>query len=552
MIFFRNLAMITLLMVPTLIVTAQPTGYLEVVGSVQQLGKNLEGATITVMRGNEQVDLLNSNSGGRFIVNLDLNSAYTIQYSKKGSFSKSVDFDTRVPKELEGQIFSLKYKIDLIPNPENAEEPESLQKAVAKYAFSDMYDDFTYDPNYTTARKVENEKIKQEVKVQLEKQRQEEAKVAAKARADSLTRVNDLKAEQAKLLAEEAKRKKEEEAKAKELEREQMRLAAIEKARQDSILQRQVAEEQARLKAEAKAKADSIAKAEVEERARLAAEEKARKEAEAVALAAARERERLDAVEKARKEAEEKERLAAEEKARKEAEEKARVEADAQAKREAEEKSRIEAEARAKAEADERARLAAEAKARKEAEEKARLDADAKARAEAESRANAEAEEKARLLAEEKARFEAQKQAKMEADSLAKAEEEARLAQADAVRQQALKDAEEKRRRDIEAQKEALAKTGQMVRDTTKTSPTASSELPEVVKDYPEGISEETITENNRTIYRTILKKSTTQEVFSKVVYNWGGVYYFKGNTNMTEANFNAELRRFRESLENK
>jgi hypothetical protein len=35
---------------------AQATGYLEVVGSVSQMGKNLEGATITVMKGNEKID----------------------------------------------------------------------------------------------------------------------------------------------------------------------------------------------------------------------------------------------------------------------------------------------------------------------------------------------------------------------------------------------------------------------------------------------------------------------------------------------------------------
>ena len=88
---------------------AQAIGYLEVVGSVSQLGKNLEGATITVMRGNEKIDQVTTNNGGRFIVNLELNSSYVIIYNKNGSFSKSVEFDTKVPDDLQSQIFSLKH-----------------------------------------------------------------------------------------------------------------------------------------------------------------------------------------------------------------------------------------------------------------------------------------------------------------------------------------------------------------------------------------------------------------------------------------------------------
>jgi hypothetical protein len=106
--------------------------------------------------------------------------------------------------------------------------------------------------------------------------------------------------------------------------------------------------------------------------------------------------------------------------------------------------------------------------------------------------------------------------------------------------------------REIEAQKEALAKASQPVRDTTKSSPTAANALPTIDKDYPEGISDETITENNRTIYRTVIKRSTSQDVFSKVVYSWGGVFYFKGNANVTEANFNSELKRAKDQLKDK
>ena len=54
-------------------IKAQDKGYLEVVGSVNQDKKALEGAEISVMRGNEVVETLLTNSKGNFIVNLELN-----------------------------------------------------------------------------------------------------------------------------------------------------------------------------------------------------------------------------------------------------------------------------------------------------------------------------------------------------------------------------------------------------------------------------------------------------------------------------------------------
>ena len=78
---------------------------------------------------------------------------------------------------------------------------------------------------------------------------------------------------------------------------------------------------------------------------------------------------RLEAEEQARLEAEQKAKQEAEEKARLEAEEQARLEAE-KARLEAEEQARLEAEEQAKKEAEEQARLAAIAKAKKEAEDK--------------------------------------------------------------------------------------------------------------------------------------------------------------------------------------
>jgi L-ribulose-5-phosphate 3-epimerase UlaE len=75
--------------------------------------------------------------------------------------------------------------------------------------------------------------------------------------------------------------------------------------------------------------------------------------------------------------------------------------------------------------------------------------------------------------------------------------------------------------------------------------------LPALKKEYPEGMSDETITESNRTIYRTIVKLASKQEVYSKVVYSYG-VFYFKENTSISQSTYDTDLKRIRESLKGK
>ena len=204
--FLKRIALSLLMVFSGLnLVLAQGTGYLEVVGSVLQSGKGLEGAELTVMKGNEKVDLVSTNPSGKFIVNLELNQGYIVIFTKNGSITKTVEIDTKVPEEYKDQIFSYKFKLDLFQKVEGVEEPEGISKPVAKIAFSDGIDNFDYDVNYTSARKSELEKVKQEMQAELAKKKQAEELARAKAKADSLAKVNEDRAAQAKALAEAAR-----------------------------------------------------------------------------------------------------------------------------------------------------------------------------------------------------------------------------------------------------------------------------------------------------------------------------------------------------------
>ncbi len=460
---------------------AQEDGYLEVIGSVLQEGKGLEGADITIMKGNEKFDNVMTSTGGKFIVNLQFGFDYTLVFSKNGSVTKSVLVNTKIPDAEKKQIFSFKFKMDLFKTPENALQPKEADKPVAKLAFSDDYADFDYDPEYSKTRKAELEGVK--VKMEAEAKKQDEAKKVAveKARQDSSANVRakqlaelKLKQEQEKVTQDSitkekavqaqyaaqaaAKRKTEQDsivaaenkAKAVEAARIVRQNAVndsiarvVEKSRQDSIL---AAKEKMRMEQMAmeKARQDSIANDRQLKLAQVAIE-KSRQDS------IARENEKLRqlqlAQEKARKDSLENVRIKQEQLAAIAKADREKFAADSTAK--SNEQARLlalEQQAQAKATADSLAKVKAkeEADAVAAAKEKARLDAIAKA-------ARDKSVADSLVLAKEavrKAEFTKIARDKFVADSLVMAKEK--------VRQDSLATVQEKKRLDALAREERI------------------------------------------------------------------------------------------------
>ena len=229
----------------------------------------------------------------------------------------------------------------------------------------------------------------------------------------------------------------------------------------------------------------------------------------------------------------------------------------------AEDKLRAENEIKAQEKAKQDAIEAARAK--ELADAKLKADADAKAKADAEAKQAEVLKEKNRkdslaaaALAQQKA--DADAKVKAEAEAKAKADQEkASLALAEKNRQDSISaankalqdkeiaDRQAKAYAEIEAKKKMLGKAPNKTED--KPAPVAAS-VPKIIEsDYKEGVTDETIKENNRTIYRTVVKKDGSALNYQKVVYNWGGVFYFKNDNSMTELTFQQELKNFRAEL---
>jgi cytoskeletal protein CcmA (bactofilin family) len=88
--------------------------------------------------------------------------------------------------------------------------------------------------------------------------------------------------------------------------------------------------------------------------------------------------------------------------------------------------------------------------------------------------------------------------------------------------------------------------TKKKLKDTTKPvvdKQKPTSNLPKFVeKNYPEGITEETYKEKGRIITREVVKKNGVQISYVKIVYDWGGVFYFKDELSMSSSSYSQEI----------
>ena len=59
----------------------------------------------------------------------------------------------------------------------------------------------------------------------------------------------------------------------------------------------------------------------------------------------------------------------------------------------------------------------------------------------------------------------------------------------------------------------------------------------------PEGIHEEVLYENNRTIKKYIVSKAGEVNIYKMVMYSWGTTYYFKNGVAITKTRFDADTK---------
>lgn len=161
-----------------------------------------------------------------------------------------------------------------------------------------------------------------------------------------------------------------------------------------------------------------------------------------------------------------------------------------------------------------------------------RAEAEAKARQDALDRQKAE-EERKQLAALEKSRQ----------DSMVRVQKEI------AEKQEA--DRKAKEYAEIEARKQQLAKSNELNVDAKTGAPAAPVVAVPVIRDsdYKEGVTEQKIEDSKSTIYRVVVKKDGTVTNYQKVVYNWGGVFFYKNEKQISQTTYDQEIKQAKSSL---
>ncbi len=215
----------------------------------------------------------------------------------------------------------------------------------------------------------------------------------------------------------------------------------------------------------------------------------------------------------------------------------AKVKADADAKSKADAEALVKVQERrdalAKTEADKaRQKFVVDSTARASAD-KAKQDALAKNLAEADAKAKAE-EERLKLVADEKAKSNANAQADREQKEKEDADRKAKV------------------QADIQAKKDLLTKTYTSDDKEKTTLAKSTTAVPKIRdSDYKEGVTEETVAETNRSIFRVVIKKDGATYNYQKIVYKWGGVFYFKNDNSITESTYVQDIKNAKAVLKN-
>ncbi len=154
----------------------------EIDGTVTTDGKRLEGAVVTLYKGDAQAQQISTSSNGKFKINLDPDLEYTLSVTKSGFITKKFIFSTKgVPSEIAKNFEAgAKPEIDIFELPTDpaivAQVNSILTQPVAKYLYDPTEQDIVvFDKAYSASMLQELNRLIQQEK-EVKKKQQKEAK----------------------------------------------------------------------------------------------------------------------------------------------------------------------------------------------------------------------------------------------------------------------------------------------------------------------------------------------------------------------------------------
>jgi len=137
------------------------TGYVEVKGKVKHDGKALAGAEISIYQNNSKVKTVKTAANGKFILSLNFDKDYVLEFSKKSFVSKKVEFDTHVSEKQ--YVWPYPFTIELFSMIDGL-DVSAMKDPVTKIAYSKDEGDFVFDIPYTNGMKSKMKIIQNQIK----------------------------------------------------------------------------------------------------------------------------------------------------------------------------------------------------------------------------------------------------------------------------------------------------------------------------------------------------------------------------------------------------
>lgn len=161
----------------------------EIDGTVTNNDRKLEGAIITLYKGSTQTQQVTTTSSGKFSVNLDQESEYTLTVTKSGFITKKFVFSTKgvptdIAKNFEG---GAKPEISIFEIPKDpavvAQVNSILAQPMAKFLYDPTEQDIVFDKAYSESMRQELIRLTSLEKEAKKKQEEEEKNKLASATA---------------------------------------------------------------------------------------------------------------------------------------------------------------------------------------------------------------------------------------------------------------------------------------------------------------------------------------------------------------------------------
>jgi hypothetical protein len=99
-----------------------------------------------------------------------------------------------------------------------------------------------------------------------------------------------------------------------------------------------------------------------------------------------------------------------------------------------------------------------------------------------------------------------------------------------------------KNKRDAEVRAKAVRDSITRAEFAKKDVKVAPPKIDDTIDDYPDGVTEETVTEKNRTIKRTVVNSDNIKAVYQEITYSYGAVFYFKNDKSLTKEAYETDL----------